>query len=185
MIDIGTFIGQDLRRLVVDGAPSTNLYAVDIVNHWDVGFDMFLDRDKFYANYIESDILHPTPVLKELDGKMDIIWITHVLHQWTLEGQIIAAKNLVALSHPRTLLAGYQVGADVATHQAPTKLMKGESFLHDPASFAQMWDQVGKETGSKWQSQAQYVSLSDMGWQPEDLPTKGRRVLRFTVERIE
>ena len=36
LVDVGTFIGQDLRRLIVDGAPSTNLYAVDIVNHWDI-----------------------------------------------------------------------------------------------------------------------------------------------------
>ena len=37
-LDIGCFIGQDLRRLVADGAPSDRLYAVDVVSHWDVGY---------------------------------------------------------------------------------------------------------------------------------------------------
>jgi hypothetical protein len=75
LVDVGTFIGQDLRRLVVDGAPSTNLYGVDIVNHWDIGFDMFRDRDKFHAHYIETDILYPSPALQDLNGKMNIIWV--------------------------------------------------------------------------------------------------------------
>lgn len=73
LVDVGTFIGQDLRRLIVDGAPSTNLYAVDIVNHWNVRSDMFRDRDRFHAHYIETDILYPSPALQELNGKMDII----------------------------------------------------------------------------------------------------------------
>lgn len=184
LVDVGTFIGQDLRRLVVDGAPSTNMYAVDIVNHWDIGFDMFRDRHKFYAHYIESDILYPSPALQELNGKIDIIWVTHVLHQWIWGGQVIAAKNLVALSHIGTLVAGYQVGADVATHQVPTDLMKAESYLHDPISFPVMWDQVGEETGTKWKTEAEFKTVSEMGWKPEDLPILGRRVLEFSVERI-
>jgi hypothetical protein len=73
LIDVGTFVDQDLRRLIVDGAPSTNLYAVDIVNHWNVRSDMFRDRDRFHAHYIETDILYPSPALQELNGKMDII----------------------------------------------------------------------------------------------------------------
>jgi len=185
IIDIGTFIGQDLRRLVFDGAPSTNMYAVDIVNHWDIGYSMFRDRSKFHAKYIESDILHPATALQKLYGKIDIIWITHVLHQWTWEGQVMAAKSLVKLSRVGTIVVGYQVGADVANLQMPTELMKAESYLHDPDSFGKMWDEVGDVTGSKWKTSVQYKGLSEMGWQKEDLPTPGRRVIQFIVERIE
>ena len=184
LVDVGTFIGQDLRRLAVDGAPSTDMYAIDIVNHWDIGFDMFRDRDKFHAHYVEVDILHPSSTLQELDGKVDIVWITHVLHQWTWEGQIMATRNLVSLSRLGTLVAGFQVGADVARHQGPTKLMKGESFLHDPVSFAKMWDQVGEETASRWRTEVKYRTLGSMGWGDEDLPGD-KRVLEFIVERVE
>jgi SAM-dependent methyltransferase len=184
-VDIGTFLGQELRRLVVNGAPSENMYAIDIVNHWDIGYDMFRDKDKFHARYIEADILHPKSALQELNGKMDIIWVCHVLHQWTWEGQVSVAKNLVALSHKGTLLAGYEAGHEVATHVEPNHLMKGESFLHDPASFVKMWDQVGKETDTKWETKVQYRALSEMGWEPHDFPTPGRRVIHFVAERLE
>lgn len=183
LIDIGTFIGQDLRRLVVDGVPSINIYAVDIVNHWDVGFEMYRDREKFHAHYIESDILHPSPALQELNGKMDIIWITHVLHQWTWEGQILAAKSLIQLTHVGTIIAGYQVGLEAGAHQTATQLMKADSYLHDPKSFERFWDEVGEETGSKWRTEARLKTVDDMGWTREDLPAS-RRILEFTVERI-
>jgi hypothetical protein len=168
----------------VDGAPSSNLYAIDIVNHWDVGFDMYRDREKFHANFIEADILHPSPALQELNGKMDVIWITHVLHQRTWEAQVLAAKSLVTLSRLGTIVAGYQVGEEVARHQPATGLMKADSYMHDPPSFARMWDQVGEETGSKWKNQAQLKTVNDIIWQPEDLPAY-RRILQFTVKRVE
>ena len=186
LIDVGTFVGQDLRKLVFDGVPSTNLYGVDIVNHWETGYEMYRDRDKFHAHYIECDILNPSLGLKELNGKADIIWITHVLHQWTWEGQVLAAKSLVNLSRVGTIVAGYQVGAGVATFQARTELMKADSFLHDPASFAKMWDEVGAETGSKWETTAGFKTIEEMGWEAEDMPEKtGRKILEFTVERVE
>jgi hypothetical protein len=185
LIDVGTFIGQDLRRLVVDGASFSNLYAVDIVNHWEIGFKMFRDRDKFHARYIETDILYPSPALKELNGRIDIIWVAHLLHQWAWDGQVMEAKSLVALSHLGTTVVGSQFGAEVAAYLAPTELMKTECFAHNPASFARMWGQVGEETGSKWwRTQAQFKTLSEMGWDPVDLP-KDKRVLQFTVERVE
>jgi hypothetical protein len=141
-IYVGTFIGQDLRRLIVDGAPSTNLYAVDIINHWDIGFDMFRDCDKFHAHYIETDILYPSSALQESNGKMDIIWVTHLLHQWAWEGQVIAAKSPVALSRLGTTVAGYQIGTEVVAYLAPTELVKIECFAHNPASFAR--------SGTRW-----------------------------------
>ena len=81
-LDIGCFIGQDLRRRVADGAPSDRLYAVDVVSHWDVGYDMYRDRDRFAAHFVEADLLHPNAELRALLGSMDVVSITHVLHQW-------------------------------------------------------------------------------------------------------
>ncbi|KAF7855967.1 hypothetical protein EAF04_009923 [Stromatinia cepivora] len=123
LMDVGTFIGQDLRQLVYDGAPSTNLYGVDIVNHWETGYEMYRDKEKFHAQYIECDILNPNPALGKLNGKMDIIWVTHVLHQWTWEGQVLAAKNLLTLSRVGTIVAGYRVGAGPAKFRGRTELM--------------------------------------------------------------
>ncbi|KAF5878391.1 uncharacterized protein Bfra_000556 [Botrytis fragariae] len=39
-IDIGCFLGQESRKLVWDlnFAPADQLHAVDIINHWDLGY---------------------------------------------------------------------------------------------------------------------------------------------------
>jgi SAM-dependent methyltransferase len=119
-LDIGCFIGHDLRRLVFDGAPSNNLYAVDILNHWELGYEFFRDADKFSAKFIETDILNPNEELKSLEGKIDIISVTHVLHQWDWDGQVLAAMKLVSFSRPGTLIVGYQAGG-VAGRQPVSK----------------------------------------------------------------
>ena len=105
---------------------------------------------KFHAHNIETDILYSSPALQELNEKVDIIWVAHLLHQWAWEGQVIGAKSLAALSRLGATVAGYQVGAEVAAYLAPTELMKSECFGHNQASFARMWDQVGEDTQLKW-----------------------------------
>ena len=100
MMDIGAFIGQDLRHLAALNVPTHHLYAVDIVSHWDLGYHMFRDRDKFHAHFLKTDILHPSAGLQKLQGRMDIISITHVLHQWDLDTQLKALKEVVKLTRP-------------------------------------------------------------------------------------
>ena len=60
-------------------------------------------------------------------------------------------------------------------------------WRHDPASFARMWEQVGRETGTKWQTKAELRWWSDLGWDPKDYEwmDKGDRVLDFVVTRLE
>lgn len=90
-IDIGCFLGSDLRRLAFDGAPTENLYGVDIVSHWDVGFVLYRDQDKFKTHFIEADLLSidedndagsgETTPLQALRATADIVSISAVLHQ--------------------------------------------------------------------------------------------------------
>ncbi|KAI1103536.1 hypothetical protein F4804DRAFT_309814 [Jackrogersella minutella] len=83
-MDIGTFIGHDLRRLVYDGTPSNNLYGVDIFSHFETGSEFFRDRDTFEGQFIEADFLNSSasPELTALkSSKVDIIVISQVLRQ--------------------------------------------------------------------------------------------------------
>lgn len=150
--------------------------------HFDLGYEMFRDREIFHAHFIEFDILYPTQVLQELHRKMDIIWVCHVLHKWTWEGQVMVAKDLIALSQAGTLLTGFQVGSNVETHYTPTPLMKAESFLHTSDSLVRIWEHLDEETGTECQAEVKYVSLADMGWEDEDLPIECRRIIHFAVE---
>lgn len=63
------------------GAPSEHLYPVDNVSPRDVGFDMFKGRQKFKANFIESDIVHPTFEIFAMNGTVDMISTSKLFRQ--------------------------------------------------------------------------------------------------------
>jgi SAM-dependent methyltransferase len=189
-LDIGCYIGQDLRRLVFDGSPSNNLYGIDIVSHWDVGYEMFCDKEKFSAEFIETDILNPNAQLKALGGKIDIVSVAHVLHQWLWEGQVAAAKQINSLVRPGGMVVGFQVG----TAGGPSKRHwdGGEKFhswmMQDPESWREMWELVGKETGTEWRVDgAELKTWEEVGLDPKETAYLGEhaRILQFVVTRIQ
>ena len=188
-LDVGCFIGQDLRRLVFDGAPSSHLYGVDIVNHWDLGYEFFKDRDRFSATYLEADVMSPNSGLTALRGKIDIINITHVLHQWDWRQQVACAKQLVDLSSgPGASVVGFQVGSVGERDKRATEEARGDSYWHSVESFASMWDTVGKETDTVWDIvDGALLRWGDVGWEDKDVEYLGEdaRVLRFEFKRME
>lgn len=184
LLDVGCFLCVDLRRMAFNGAPSARMYGVDIVSHWDLGFELFRDQSKFKANFIEADILSKDPQLEELKAKIDIISISAVLHQWDWQGQIKAAKRLVDFSLPGSIIVGHQIG-NLTGKENFWKATQTRHFNHDPTTFSAFWDQVGKETGTKWKTEARLLTFEDMQWDPKDqasLP-EGSRVLDFVVTR--
>ena len=79
-LDIGCCLGQDLRRLALDGAPTDNMYASDIVlDFWDIGFDLFQDRASMNAQFVQADLLDEGSALRQLKGTIDIIYVGSVL----------------------------------------------------------------------------------------------------------
>lgn len=186
-LDIGCFIGQDLRRLVADGAPSDRLYAVDVVSHWDVGYDMYRDRDRFSAHFIEADILYPNAELRALTGTVDVISITHVLHQWDWKDQVKAVEELVKLSSGKgAVVVGFQVGSVGERVRKATDLAKSDTYWHDQGSFQRMWDEVGRGTGTEWECEARMLAWEEVGWDPRDTEYLGdeARVIEFVVRRV-
>jgi hypothetical protein len=96
-------MGDDLRQLAYDHAPSDKMYDIDIVNHWDVGFNMYREEGRFKAEFIEADIMDidTNPQLAALAGKIDIISISAVLHQWQWDAHLECAKQLVTFQSLR------------------------------------------------------------------------------------
>ncbi|EPE24760.1 S-adenosyl-L-methionine-dependent methyltransferase [Glarea lozoyensis ATCC 20868] len=208
-LDVGCFLGQDLRRLVFDGAPSGNLYGIDIVSHWGaqvsqyrdrslcltnywtgrshLGYELYHDEDKFEAHFIEADLIKPFQELSALEGKMDVIQVTHVFHQWGWEGQIGAAKEVVKFSKPGSLVVGFQAGTAGGTTKIPVGGSSHSWMRQDPGSWAEMWEVVGKETGTRWKSEAFLLPYSALGVAATDVEYLGplSRLLRFVVTRQE
>jgi len=60
-------------------------------------------------------------------------------------------------------------------------------YRHNPESFAKLWDQVGNETGTKWETQGWLRSFAEMGWDEADHKwmEPGVAMLEFAVKRIQ
>ncbi|ESZ99047.1 hypothetical protein SBOR_0581 [Sclerotinia borealis F-4128] len=191
LLDIGCFLGGDFRRLVFDGAPSTNLYGIDIVSHWDVGFSLFNDRSHFGAHFIAASITtppesQPSPLLQLL-GSFSILSISAVLHQWNYVDQLACAIKLVAYTNgPAALIVGHQIG-NVENKEVLNKALQIPQWRHNVQSWVEMWDEVGKETGTEWRSEAWLRTWEDMGWDAKDSAwmEPGDMVLDFVVTRIK
>ncbi|KAL8695808.1 MAG: hypothetical protein Q9201_007954 [Fulgogasparrea decipioides] len=57
-LDLGCCLGQDIRKLVVDGAASENLYGLDIEPHFiDLGYELFRDRRTLKSRFTIADLL--------------------------------------------------------------------------------------------------------------------------------
>ena len=187
-MDVGCFLGYDLRRLVFDGVPSTNLYpnfyGLDIVNHWDVGHELFRDSGRFFAQFIKADILGEDTALLPLRGRIDIVNMAHVLHIWDWKGQVAAAKTVCSFTRPGSMVVGTQVG-NVEAKNVVLKAIQTPQWRHDPASFQRLWDQVGAETGTEWKCQVWLRSWEELGWDPQDLGwlEDGARGIDFVVTR--
>lgn len=99
---------------------------------------------------------------------MDILYITHVLHQWDWEEEMKCLVQLVRLSSGcGSTVVGFQVGGVEGRKILASDLAKSDTYRHKPESFAQMWKQVGQQTGTRWESNAWLLTWEDVGWDPK------------------
>ena len=134
-----------------------------------MGYDIYLDRDRFSAHFIEADILYPNVELTALRGMVDLVSITHVLHQWDWGDQVKAVEQLVGLSSGRgAVVVGFQVGSVGVREKKASGLANSDAYWHDPEIFQGMWDEVGKKMGTEWTCEARMLGWEEVGWDPKD-----------------
>ena len=186
LLEIGSFMGGDLRSLAADGAPTTNLIATDVVRFWDIGHEMFNDKDRFNCLFVQADMMEPSGPLKEFDNKVDIVHVSKVLHQWDWENQVKACARMIKLSRPKTMIVGDQMGGEVAHELCPYPGLPG-MWMHDEESWRKLWEEASKLTGTKWQAETWIRSIEDMGWERSEYAwlREDANVLMFAMTRVE
>ncbi|KAI4159497.1 MAG: hypothetical protein LQ342_006576 [Letrouitia transgressa] len=187
-LELGTCFGQELRKLVFDGAPSNNLYGVELVSDFvDLGYELFLDKKALQVTFLQADIMQqPQLGRPELEGQLDVIYASSFFHLFTREEQYELAKTVVSLLRPKkgSLLLGRQMGTVKPGNYPLRKLEERELWRHDVDSFKQMWDEVGRATGTAWLVEAS-LDEEELGykgnesWADPDM----RRIL-FAVHRL-
>lgn len=196
LIDVGCGLGQELRKLVFDGAHGSKnrfgarLVGLDIESQFiDLGYDLFQDRDSFPGRFVAGDLLDdaPTNPISSLAGSADFIFIASFLHLWNWDKQVQACVRLVRLlkDQPGTMVVGRQIGSpEPGEHLFPVD-PSILAFSHDGATFTKLWEEVGKQTNTQWNVDA---SFHDPSARAKTEPTNWRghdfKLLFFEVTRL-
>lgn len=184
-LDLGTCFGQDIRRLVYDGVPSEKTYGSDLkLDFMQLGYEMFLDKETLKTTFVAGDVFDDESALSKLHGQIDILQASAFFHLFDREKQKKVGHRVVKLLKPKegSLLVGRQVGSvkpGEYSHRTNSEMM----FRHDPSSWKQMWDEIGQETGSKWDVQAEMHEVVGEG-NPRALPTAEQQQLYEDVRWI-
>ncbi|KAJ5223943.1 hypothetical protein N7468_008485 [Penicillium chermesinum] len=183
LLDLGCAFGQELRQLIYDGAPCSNLYGSDLRPEFlELGYDLFLDHDKMGDQMISSDILdRNSNLMVQLSGQLNIVYVSLFLHVFDWETQVAVARNIFDLlaAKPGSLLVCRIVACrDQDLVNATQARMP--YYYHDVASWDRLWTKVQGDTG---------ISLEVTNWeQPDELaakhPIEGIYILGSSIRRL-
>ncbi len=193
LLDVGCMFGQDMRKLVHDGAPVSSVYGTDQRDeYFELGYRLFRD-DRVIPkdHFIKADIMDPDSELRCFEGEIDVVANKDLMHCFDYAGQIELAVRFVALLRPR---AGSRVVGQVVGHVRAGNFVTeyansglANMYLHNEESFARLWEEVGRRTGSRWRVESRGWKIRP-AWEPVQIPGQPRgpncRYLLFAAERL-
>jgi hypothetical protein len=153
LLDLGTCLGQDVRKLIFDGAPLDSVYGADLLAEFvNIGYDLFRDEEKLPRSHLiaPADIFDQSSRLKQFDGKADIIHANSVFHLFSWDDQMKAAKRVVQLMRPQkgSLILGSQIAhKDPGEVESRPGRRSSTMYRHDEKSWERFWETVGEEVG--------------------------------------
>ncbi len=169
-LDLGCCLGQDLRKLIYNGADPARLYGADLRPEFiDIGYALFRDEDKFPRDHFiaPADVFDPSPtteLAQKCDGRVGILNATAVFHLFGLAEQKTMASRCLRLMDPhasvggggRSLICGCQVGKVDAGEVVRGR--DGRSrFRHNEDSWRDMWEQVVAQ--DEWRDKIRAVEV--------------------------
>lgn len=170
LLDLGTCLGQDLRKLLYDGAPPSSLYGSDTFPEFEgLGHALFCDSATFRDHFIPGDIMdlstNSSPLAKTA-GTWDVVSIMMFLHIFDLEKQTLAATNILKLLKPMpgSIVIGANSGSTKTGElplRGPFAMNKADgtpetTFRHSKETMAEMWKAAAGEVEGKWHVETGY-----------------------------
>ncbi|OJD30522.1 methyltransferase domain-containing protein [Diplodia corticola] len=205
LLDLGCCFGQELRKLIHDGAPPTSLYGSDLRPEFlSLGHALFLDSSSLPTSphFIAADIFadpdpSTSPLHQQLAGTLSIIHASAFFHLFSRADQLRAAERAVALLKPEpgVVVVGAQIGSPTPgvarswVRRGGDEGKRTERFEHDARSWGELWEEVGARTGTRWEVvEARLTKVEERNVSPELLKMvgeKGLHWLSFWVKRVE
>lgn len=205
-LEVGCGLAQDVRKLIADGAPAAQLRGTDLqAGLMAIGHDLFRDVEKLPLSdgsnvqgntFVVADFLDDSDAspLKAWEGSVDIVHASMFLHCFELPTQVRACKRIVAILRPQpgSLFVGRTGGVSLAAGGPREEEVRGPlgriggvngtNYLHDVDSFREMWELVGRETGTGWKVEVVEDEVDEGGG--KYFSGEEHRWLRFEVVRL-
>lgn len=185
-LDIGCCLGQDIRKLVADGAPSENLYGVEILEGFvQLGYEFFRDKDTLKTQFLQADILDPNSQLQSLEGTVDFIHLGMVLHIFSWEEQRDIFETCIRTLKPQAgaLILGHALG-DLEGATVPGRHEGVQAFRHNVETFCRLWAEISERTGIKFDCRAVIDEGLGVAEGRRKWDVAAARRLVFEVERL-
>ncbi|KIW65910.1 hypothetical protein PV04_08125 [Phialophora macrospora] len=150
-LDLGCCLGQDVRKLLFDGADPARIYGADLRPEFiDMGYELFKDEatfprtEHFIAPADVFDFSTDSELSKNCDGRVRILHSTSVFHLFNREEQVKMARRCLQLltsKAGKALICGSQVG-NVNGGEFPRRRGGGTRFRHNEESWQKLWEEV-------------------------------------------
>jgi len=153
LLDMACCFGQEVRKLVADGAPAGNVWGSDLMGEFvELGYDLFLDRETLGSRFVVGDVFDQGSDLGQLRGKMDMVYAGSFFHLFGWEGQVQASKEVVRLLKPKkgSMIVGRQVGSTNPSVKEHKTNPTGEMYRHNVESLQKQWREIGEAMGVRF-----------------------------------
>jgi SAM-dependent methyltransferase len=149
LIDIGTGLGQDLRKLVLDGAAPSQLFGVDKLGQFEeLSFNFFRDNNNFANVFTEADILSQDKdnALLQTIGTWDIVTSSMFLHAFDWQTQVAIVKKMMTLAKGKGSWMIGMLAGDIKSQEVPIPAvlegMKVTRFIHNEQSLRRLFEEA-------------------------------------------
>lgn len=172
-LDLGTCVGQDIRKLAYDGAPVSTLYGADVLPGFEAaGHSLFQDSDRFdSSHFITGDVFSDIDELAKTRWTWDIVHIAMFLHVFSLSDQETACTNILKLLKPTS-------GSTIMGTQTGT-LDSGDFWLNpplcEPGEHRAVFRQSKETLKATWEKAASAAGAKVSIWTDYDEDDAKRR----------
>lgn len=183
-LDLGCCFGQDIRKLVHDGAPPENILGADSERRFiELGYELFRDRDSLASRFYAASIFDDD-FLAEWRGRVDVIYVGAFLHLFDFDSQVRVMAQLVRLlrKSPGSLVFGRNIAATKGG-DFRMESFDWDLFRHSPDTMRALWDRAPE---GQWGVQADLMPYRSEGWDSRHRGWEGdeTKEMKFVVRRL-
>ena len=180
LLDLGCCFGQDVRKIVYDGAPAEKITATELERGFiEMGYELFRDKGSLTTKFIAGDFF-ATRESELPSGTFDIVHAASFYHLFNWDEQVeVLAKTVRLLKQaPGSMIFGRQYGVEQARELKHAATRSGSVWQHNLASFEEMVQEVMNRTSTRLQCRVSAVPSPD--WYTDEKWSQIRYCIRLT-----